>query len=322
MSEPERRRAARRLPRDVGASGWNALLPPAAETQTLEQTITADWLVIGGGFAGLAAARRLAQLRGGDRIVLLEAARIGEGPAGRNSGFMIDLPHVLTSSDYAGAAESDRTSLAMSRAAIEFAREAAEECALPLEAFDPCGKINGAATEKGLAHNRAYAAHLEAMGERYELLDAAAMQARTGTDYYLGGLFTPGTAMLQPAMFVRGVADGLRSKIAIYERSPVTALTRLGNGGGSWRAETPAGAVTAPKVVLAVNGHAESFGFFERRLMHVILYASMTRALTIRGDGAGSAARRNGGSRRRTRSARPCGGFLGPAATASSSATA
>jgi glycine/D-amino acid oxidase-like deaminating enzyme len=57
----------------------------------------------------------------------------------------------------------------------------------------------------------------------------------------------------------------------------VTTLDRVG---GNWRAETPQGAVTAPRVILAVNGHAESFGFFRRRLMHVFTYAAMTRALT------------------------------------------
>ncbi|MEM1302951.1 MAG: FAD-binding oxidoreductase, partial [Pseudomonadota bacterium] len=46
-----------------------------------------------------------------------------------------------------------------------------------------------------------------------------------------------------------------------------------------WEAVTPAGRARAPKVVLAVNGHAESFGRFRGRLLHVFLYASMTRAL-------------------------------------------
>jgi len=37
-----------------------------------------------------------------------------------------------------------------------------------------------------------------------------------------------------------------------------------------------AGAVSAPKVILAVNGHIQSFGHFKGRLMHVFTYASMT----------------------------------------------
>ncbi|MEL7346301.1 MAG: FAD-dependent oxidoreductase, partial [Pseudomonadota bacterium] len=90
-------RRAARLPRDVGVCGWNALLPPPLAPRVLEDDTTADWLVIGAGWAGLAAARRLSQLVGHDRIVVLEAGRLGEGPAGRNSGFMIDLPHKLQS---------------------------------------------------------------------------------------------------------------------------------------------------------------------------------------------------------------------------------
>ena len=33
---------------------------------------------------------------------------------------------------------------------------------------------------------------------------------------------------------------------------------------------------------MGVNGHVESFGFFEKRLMHVFTYASMTKKLTTR----------------------------------------
>ena len=35
-------------------------------------------------------------------VIMLDAGRVGEGAAGRNSGFMIDLPHDLQSDDYAG----------------------------------------------------------------------------------------------------------------------------------------------------------------------------------------------------------------------------
>ena len=42
----------------------------------------------------------MTQLRGGDRVVVIDATRIAQGPVGRNSGFMIDLPHDLSSDQY------------------------------------------------------------------------------------------------------------------------------------------------------------------------------------------------------------------------------
>lgn len=268
----------KRLPRDPGPAAWNALLPAPDPAEVIEGAVTADYLIIGAGFAGLAAARRLSQLCPGARIVVLDAVRIGEGPAGRNSGFMIDLPHDLASDNYGGSLDRDRAQTSANRAAIEFALAAGAEYGLSDEAIIKSGKLNAAATENGLKHNADYAGHLSKLGEAHEFYDAQTMREITGTTYYLGGLYTPHAAMIQPAMFVRGVANGLRSnRVAIFEQSPATSLSR---GGQTWRAVTPKGSIEAPSVILAVNGHAESFGFYKRRLMHVFTYASMTRALT------------------------------------------
>ena len=268
-----------RLPKDPGPAAWNEILEPRTPQPELDDRRTCDWLVIGAGFAGLAAARRIGQLSPGSRIIVLEARQIAQGPAGRNSGFMIDLPHDLASSDYGSKLETDQGHIRMNRAAIAFARSAALEYGLSAEAFSRSGKINAAAGKKGLKHNADFAAHLKKLGEPYQLLDAATMSNLTGMSYYGGGLYTPGAAMIQPAMFVRGVADGLAGAgVRLFEDSPVISVERSGT---DWVAETPKGRVTAPKVILAVNGHAESFGFFERRLMHVFTYASMTRALSL-----------------------------------------
>ena len=267
----------KRLPLDPGPAGWNRLLQEPMPAVRLEDKITADWLVIGAGFAGLAAAHRLCKQAQGDKIVVLDAVRVGDGPAGRNSGFMIDLPHDLTSADYGGGLDADLDQTQDNRLGIAHASKMATEYLLSDEAFLLSGKINGAATAKGQAHNENFAKHLTTMGEPYESLDAKQMREITGSSYYQGGLFTPGTAMIQPAMYIRGVADGLRQAgVMIYEHSPVTAL----NNDGNWIVETPQGQVSSPRVILAVNGHLNSFGYAKSRLMHVFTYASMTRALT------------------------------------------
>ena len=266
-----------RLPKDPGPAAWDRLLELRGPAISLQEHTRADWLIIGAGFAGLAAARRLSQLCPADRIVVLDACRVAEGPAGRNSGFMIDLPHDLSSADYGGALDADMTLTADNRHAIAFAADMARDFGLGEDIYSPCGKINGAATAKGVRHNEEHAAHLAKMGEPYKMLDAQAMRDLTGTEYYRSGLYTAGTAIIQPAAYMRGVARGLTSnRVQIFESSPVTSLTR----DGDWKADTPKGSVTAPKVILAVNGHLNSFGFMQNQLMHVFTYASMTAPLT------------------------------------------
>ena len=269
------RYAARRLPVHRGPAAWSVILPGQDEPVVLDTDQTADFAIIGAGFAGLAAARRLRQLNPTASVVVLEAGRLAEGAAGRNSGFMIDLPHDLASDDYAGhGSGADAELVQLNRAAIRFAAEAVQDYDIHSAYFDPCGKVNGAATPHGDAANKSYGAHLAALGEDHELLDAQSMAELTGSTHYTSGLFTPGTVMLQPAGFIRGLGAGLRrDRVRTFERSPVTLIARVGP---DWLLHTPLGRVTAGKVILCNNGHLESFGFAKQRLMHVFLFASMT----------------------------------------------
>ncbi|MDO7543575.1 MAG: FAD-dependent oxidoreductase, partial [SAR86 cluster bacterium] len=91
-----------KLPKNPGKTGWKEILPKRKVNPKLSNHSNVDYLIIGGGFAGLSAARRLNQINKDVKIAILEACEIGEGPAGRNSGFMIDLPHNLASDDYLG----------------------------------------------------------------------------------------------------------------------------------------------------------------------------------------------------------------------------
>ncbi|WP_372884711.1 NAD(P)/FAD-dependent oxidoreductase [Shimia sp.] len=270
-------RQARQLPEHRGPAAWNALLGPAPSGPELDADTAADFVVVGAGFAGLAAARRLRQLQPGARIVVLEAGRVGEGATGRNSGFMIDLPHELTSEDYAGAGD-DRSLIALNRKAISFARETVKEYEINRDFFDPAGKINGAASRRAERNNRAYARHLSGLGERHEMLDARQMAEITGSAHYVSGLYTPGTVMLQPAGYIRGMAAGLRRDgVRLFENAAVTGFARVGS---DWRVATAKAQITTPRVILAVNGFLESFGYARGRLMQLFLFAVMTPELT------------------------------------------
>ena len=272
------------LPKNPGVTGWKEILPKRKINPKLSDHINADYLIIGGGFAGLSAARRINQINKEAKIAVLEACEIGEGPAGRNSGFMIDLPHNLASDDYLGSLEKDREQTLINRSAIEFAKSASEEYEMPPEAIQLVGKTNAAASEKGMKFNTEYAKHLDKTSESYKMLNAEEMKDLTGIDYYMNGLWTPGTAMLQPALYIQSLADGVtqNENVTLYENSPVIDLEDAGSHDGQkvWKAKTSLGSISSPKVILAVNGIVERFGFFQNRLMTIFTYSSLTRELT------------------------------------------
>ncbi len=211
------------------------------------------------------------------KVTVLDAQAIAWGAAGRNSGFMIDLPHDVSADSYSGGLEKDLKEIRMYRRAIDFAADAVEDYGLQAH-FNPCGKYHGAVDKAGLDHLDEYSRQLDRLGEPYSRLDRKQLAEVTGTDFYAGGIHAPGTVMTQPAGYIRGLADGLanNSNVSIYEHSPVVRIDK----GTIHRVVTPEGEVSAAKVLLCVNGHAQSFGYYTRRLMHIYTFASMTRKLT------------------------------------------
>ncbi|KIC45602.1 oxidoreductase [Ruegeria sp. ANG-S4] len=264
------------LPVHRGPAAWSAILGTLPAADVLNDDINADFAIVGAGFAGLSAARRLIQLHPNTKVVVLEAGRVAEGAAGRNSGFMIDLPHDLASDDYSGSGD-DRTMIELNRQAISFARSAVEDYGINPGFFDPAGKVNGAASDTAEAHNQSYAKHLASLGEDSQVLDPQQMFELTGSRHYTSGLYTPGTIMLQPAGYIRGLANGLRSQdVQIYENSAVSSFVREGSG---WKLRTDSGSVSTQRIILTVNGHLESFGIERDRLMQLFLFAAMTPEL-------------------------------------------
>jgi glycine/D-amino acid oxidase-like deaminating enzyme len=61
--------------------------------------------------------------------------------------------------------------------------------------------------------------------------------------------------------------------VQIYEHSAAQKIERVGD---AWTVSSNGHQVSTGKVILANNGHLESFGFARQRLMHIFLYASMT----------------------------------------------
>jgi ribulose 1,5-bisphosphate synthetase/thiazole synthase len=69
---------------------WINDLELRTEIKILKKNTNCDWLIIGAGYTGLSAARKLGQLNPNQRIIIVDAQLAGEGASGRNSGYLVD----------------------------------------------------------------------------------------------------------------------------------------------------------------------------------------------------------------------------------------
>ena len=74
---------------DNGCS-WIKDLNPRNDIKILSNNLSTNWLIIGAGFTGLSAARKLGEIFPEEKIIIVDAQLAGEGASGRNSGYLVD----------------------------------------------------------------------------------------------------------------------------------------------------------------------------------------------------------------------------------------
>jgi glycine/D-amino acid oxidase-like deaminating enzyme len=264
-------RRIRNLPSGDRHCGWMEILPPPPPPRRLAAAERADCAVIGAGFTGLAAARRLAELRPGWRIVLLEAQRAGSGASGRSSGFVVDRAHFIARLER----ETSRRYLRLCRFGIDTLRDAVQRHLIACD-WDESGWLHAAAGEEGAAALPYLRSWLDGLGEPCEWLDAPALARVTGTAHYRAGIRLPGSVLVQPAALARGLAAALPPNVDLFEESPVHAIDR----GDRFRLAAGGGSVEADRLFLAANGATPALGFLGRRVFPLFTFGSLTRPLT------------------------------------------
>ncbi len=262
----------RSFPKPDDGNGWENTLPPRAPAAALKGEVTADWLVIGAGYAGLAAARRLAENRPDDHIALVDACEIATGASARNSGFIIDIPHNVGGDD--GDVLVAQRALRLARSATNWLAEVVRAHQIECQ-WSPKGQYMAASSPEGEAALEPFTEGLDLIDEPYQVHDTD-LHRMIGSSYYSRIVHTPGTVLMQPAALVRGLAATLPHNVSLYENSPVTSI----DYGPPVTADTPSGRVTAKGVILCVNGFIQEFGFYQGRVFPIMLFCSMTRPLT------------------------------------------
>lgn len=236
-----------------------------------------DVAVIGAGFTGLGAARRLAMA--GRSVAVLEARHVGFGASGRNGGHLNNgLAHSYLAARAAFGPERARAMYRAFDDGIVTLRRIIAEEGIDCD-FRPAGKLKLASKPahfEGIARNFE-AIHAE-VDPQTELLSRADLAREIGSDAFHGAMLQKRSAMMHMGRFLTGLAQATaRHGAAIVENTPVTGLS---GGPGEWRLATPSGDLRARDVVMATGAYTgAAFPWFRRRLVPVGSFLIATQPL-------------------------------------------
>lgn len=257
-------------------SYWHDSAPAFTGGAVLPGTV--DVAVIGGGFTGLGAARRLAMA--GRKVVVLEARTVGFGASGRNGGHLNNgLAHSYLAARSAFGSERARAMWRAFDDGIDTIRRIIAEEGIDCD-FRLAGKLKLASKP---AHMDSIARNYEAIradvDPETELLGRNDLAAEIGSDIFHGAMLQKRSAMMHMGRYVVGLAEAAARRGAfIAEDTPVTALS---GDAGSWRLETPHGPVTARQVLVATGAYTGAvLPWFRRRLVPVGSFLIATRPLS------------------------------------------
>ena len=260
---------------------WLDTIPPPSESRNpTPESLPgeAEVVVVGAGYTGLSAARRLAMA--GASVLVIERETVGWGASSRNGG------QVLASLKLDAQALVDRFGEARAREAFAaaLASIAHLETVIAQESIDceyeRTGHVQAAWKPRhfdAFRVERALVARV--FGHRVELVSRAEQRSEIGTDAYHGLLVDERSGSINPARYVQGLASAARRRGACIATG--TGVTRLERRGARWRVATTRGDVDAADVVLATNGYTGAASPpLRRRLVPIGSYIIATEPLT------------------------------------------
>lgn len=261
---------------DSGCSWVNTLPPRQRPIESLKGEQRAKWVVLGAGYTGLAAARRLAEHFPDETIVLLDGQRAGEGGTGRNSGFAVDIsPSPNPVSDPEAAY---RRGYRLNIGGLKELKRLVELHNIDCDWDESSAKFHCAAEAKHETKLRTFQSHLQSLGLGEEWFEHERLTERLGTKHYHCAVRTTEGVLVQPAALARGLLEHLPSNVQLWENSPVTRI----DYGAPHTLHCPHGTLRCDNIILATNAYLPHSGQVNNRVMSLTLTASMTRPLTPR----------------------------------------
>ena len=259
---------------DNGCS-WVKDLIPRTNIKTLKSNDDCEWLIIGAGYTGLSAARKLGQLYPNQKIILVDAQLAGEGASSRNSGYLVDT---TLNDGFTSNKELDnyKKKTDIYDLGISFVKKFINEYQVDCD-WNECGKYFASSKIEDKKILRNFSNTLSKLNFEHNLLSNTELFKRLGTNFYNIALHTRGGVLLHPGKLVRAMIDVLPKNVSLYENSSLLSWDKKKD---IINCNFKNGKIKAKKIIFATNGFLKSLGIKSSYNFPITLTASMTRALT------------------------------------------
>ena len=254
---------------------WINDLSPRDNIQSVTSNLNCEWLVIGAGYTGLSAARKLGQLYPNKKILLADAQLAGEGASSRNSGYLVDS---TLNDGFSSNKELDnyKKKTDIYKLGIEAVKRFIKEHQVDCD-WNECGKYFASSKKEDKKILENFSDTLSKLGFQHDLLSNKDLEKKLGTNFYNIALHTKGGILLHPGKLVRAMIDTLPENVSLYENSSLLNWKKVND---TIICQFKNGSVKAKKIIFATNGFLKSLGIKSNYNFPITLTASMTRSLT------------------------------------------
>ena len=255
--------------------GWINDLIPRDNIETVNGYHDCNWLIVGAGYTGLSAARKLGHLFPNQEILLVDAQAAGEGASSRNSGYLVDT---TLNDGFSSNKELNnyKKKSDIYKIGIETVKRFIKEYQVDCD-WNECGKFFASSKIEDKKILESFSNTLLKLGFEHNLFLNKELKERLGTNFYNVALYTKGGILLHPGKLVRAMIDTLPKNVKLYENSLVLDWEKKNE---SIICKFKNGLIKTKKIIFATNGFLKSLGIKSNYNFPITLTASMTRSLT------------------------------------------
>ena len=229
--------------------GWINDLDKRANIKTLVRDQYCDWLIVGAGYTGLSAARKLSEIHPNQKIIIVDAQLAGEGASGRNSGYLVDTTlndGFISNKDLSNYKKKTD----IYRLGIDVVKKFIKEYQVDCE-WNESGKYFASSNQKDRNVLENFSKTLLKLNFDHDILEKDDLGKRLGTNFYNIALYTKGGILLHPGKLVRAMIDILPNNVELLENSQ---LNKWSKNSDTIICKFKNHKITTKKIIFCTNG--------------------------------------------------------------------